>query len=216
MSNQETSVRIQVEGVHPLSTELKWTFSARPGEALWIQDARDSDAQWLNWLTGIEPPPRGQVSWEGIDWRERSPDEASEARGKIGCVFATGGLVVNLDMDENVWLPALMHRREAAEAAIEKWARFFGSWPLPQVRASTLSERIRRRILWVRAFSGTPDALILERPMLDMLEEDRELFLEAVRQVRAAGCVVVWLDEALRADTSAALEPLICVTPETD
>ena len=216
MSEEKDNARIQVVGVHPLSSEVKWTFSAQPGEALWIQDERDSQAQWLNWLTGIEPPLRGQVLWKGMDWRERSPDEASEERGKIGCVFATGGLVVNLDMDENVWLPALIHRREGAETAIEKWARFFGAWPLQQVRASTLSERIRRRILWVRAFSGNPDALILERPMLDMLEEDRKLFLEAVRQVRAEGCVVVWLDEALRADTSTAMEPLICVTPDTD
>jgi len=216
MNNPMVDKGFRVEDLQVLPSGPVWNFSVSPGEAVWIEDARDSEARWLDWLTGIEPPPIGRVCWDGVDWCEQSPDEASEERGKIGCVFAKGGLVVNLDMDENVWLPSLMHRREMAGEAIEKWAQFFGVWPLPQVRASTLSERIRRRILWVRAFSGDPDALILEQPMLDMLEEDRKLFLEAVRQVRAAGCVVIWLDEALRADTSAALEPLICVTPEVD
>jgi len=214
MKEQKPQCRIRVENLRPLPSGPAWSFSASPGEAVWIMDPRDSNSQWLDWLTGIIPPPRGKVFWEEVEWRDRSPDEASEERGRIGCVFATGGLVVNLDMDENVWLPAWMHRRDGAEESIEKWARQFGCWPLPQVRASTLPERMRRRILWTRAFSGNPSALILERPMIDMLDEDRKLFLDAVRQVRAAGCVVIWLDEALRADTAAALDPLVCVTQE--
>jgi len=216
VNNPAVDRGFQVEGLQVGASGLIWTFTVSPGEAVWIEDARDSGAHWLDWLTGIEPPPRGRVCWDGVDWCERGPNEASEERGRLGCVFASGGLVINLDMDENVWLPSLMHHREGAEEAIEKWARFFGCWPLPPVRASTLPERMRRRILWTRAFSGDPVALILERPMLDMRDEERKLFLEAVRQVRAAGCLVVWLDEALRADTTAALEPLICVAPEVD
>jgi ABC-type lipoprotein export system ATPase subunit len=216
MNNSMVDKGFRVEGLQLRPSGPVWTFAVSPGEAIWIKEARDSEARWLDWLTGIEAPPIGQVCWDGVEWRERSPDEASEERGRLGCVFAAGGLVINLDMDENVRLPSLMHRREDAEEAIEKWARFFRCWPLPQARASTLPERMRRRILWARAFSGNPAALILERPMLDMLDEGRKLFLDAVRQVRAAGCVVVWLDEALRAETTAALEPLVCVTPEAD
>ena len=216
MNNSAADNGIRVAGLKTLSSGPVWNFSASAGEAVWIEDARESENQWLNWLSGIEPPPIGEVCWKGVEWRERSPHEAAQERGRIGCVFAVGGLVINLDMDENVWLPSLMHRRDGAEESIEKWSRFFGCLPLPSARASTLSERDRRRILWTRAFSGNPAALILERPMIDMRDEDRKLFLDAVRQVRAAGCVVVWLDESLQPDTAAALEPLTCVTPEPD
>ena len=59
------------------------------------------------------------------------------------------------------------------------------------------------------------EALVLERPLRDVLPEDRALFLEAVRQVRAGGGAVIWLDESLDAETQAALAPLARATPET-
>lgn len=214
MKEPESNAGIRVEAVRFLESGASWNFSVSSGEALWIPDARDSGMAWLNWLTGIEPPPRGRVIWKGVEWRERSPAEAATERGRIGCVFAAGGMVVNLDLDENVWLPARMHRREDAAESIETWGRFFGCWPLPEVRASTVPGRERRRVLWTRAFSGNPDALILEQPLQDMLPEDRALFLEAVKQARAAGCAVVWLDETLMEDIRSALDPLRCATPE--
>jgi len=216
MSESKSSELIRAAAVQGAPSGPAWSFTVSPGGALWIPAARDLGMAWLNWLTGIEPPPRGEVFWKGVEWRERSADEVSGERGRMGCVFAAGGAVVNLDMDENVWLPSRMHRREGAEEAIEEWARFFGCWPLPQARASTLPGWERRRILWVRAFSGRPEVLILERPLRDMRPEDGTLFLEAVKKMRAVGCAVVWLDETLAVETRAALEPLVCATPEAN
>jgi len=216
MSEKKTNERIRAEAVRGVSPGPVWSFSLSSGEALWIPDAHDSGMAWLNWLTGIEAPPGGEVFWKGVEWHERSADEAAEKRGRMGCVFAAGGAVVNLDMDENVWLPSRMHRREGAEESIEQWARFFGCWPLPQARASTMPERERHRILWVRAFSGNPEVLILERPLRDMRPGDRVLFLEAVKKMRVAGCAVVWLDETLAPETQTALEPLVCAAPEAN
>ncbi|HAL92368.1 MAG TPA: hypothetical protein DCM68_05015 [Verrucomicrobia bacterium] len=207
---------IRVEAVQGPQLGASWSFAVPRGEAVWIPDDEDSGMAWLDWLTGIEPPPAGQVFWKGVEWRERHPHEASAERGRIGCVFAGGGLVANLDMDENVWLPARMHRREGAAEAIEQWARFFGCWPLPPERASAVRERDRRRILWTRAFSGNPEALVLERPLREVPAEDRALFLKAVRQVRAEGCAVVWLEKDLDAETQAALEPLARAAPDKD
>ena len=44
--------------------------------------------------------------------------------------------------------------------------------------------------------------------------EDRVLFLKAVRQVRAEGRAVVWLEETLEADVRAALEPVFGAVAE--
>jgi|BioPla2DNA2_1021312.scaffolds.fasta_scaffold12086_6 ABC-type uncharacterized transport system ATPase subunit len=214
MTELSSSERIRVESVRTGPEEV-WSFVLRAGEALWIPEERDSGGQWLDWLTGIGPPPAGEVFWKGAEWRRRGPDEAVAERGRIGCVFAQGGLVANLDMDENVWLPARMHRREKAEEEIGEWARFFGCWPLPPSRAPAVPERLRRRILWTRAFAGRPEAMVLERPLPDAAPEDRERFLEGVRRIRERGCAVVWLDRQMTEDVRAALEPLAKAEPRT-
>ena len=215
MDTKEPSELIRVAAVKGTPQGPIWSFAVPPGGALWIPDDENDEMPWLDWLTGIAPPPEGEVFWQGVEWRERDPGEASAERGRMGCVFGTGGLVANLDMDENVWLPARMHRREGAAESIERWARFFGCWPLPAERAPLVRERDRRKILWTRAFAGNPEALVLERPLRDVLPEDRALFLEAVRQVRAGGGAVIWLDESLDAETQAALAPLARAAPET-
>ena len=215
MEEREQGEGIRVEGVRGAPGGPVWTFRAAPGEVVWIPDAGDSGMAWLDWLTGIEPPPEGQVYWKGVEWRERGPDEAARERGRLGCVFASGGVVMNLDMDENVWLPSRIHRRQAAGESIERWARFFGCWPLPQERLPAVKDRDRRRILWTRAFAGNPEALVLEQPLRDTEPEDLEALLEAVRRVRGDGCVVIWLDSRLKEATRAALEPLTVAAPET-
>jgi ABC-type lipoprotein export system ATPase subunit len=214
MDEQESSELIRAAAVQgPALAGPAWSFAVPRGGAVWIPDGEDSGMAWLDWVTGIEPPPAGEVFWKGVEWRARGADEASAERGRMGCVFAAGGVVANLDMDENVWLPARIHRREGAAAAIERWARYFGVWPLPPERWPAVSERNRRCLLWTRAFSGNPEALVLERPLRGAPTEDRALFLKAVTEVRAAGCAVVWLDETLEADARAALEPLAGAAP---
>lgn len=188
-------------------------FSVGPGEAVWVREEREAGRTWLDWVTGIEPPPTGAVEWKDVDWRQRSADEAAAQRGRIGCIFAGGGLLANLDMDENVWLPARMHRRDHAAQDIEKWARFFGCWPLPQERAPTVAGDRRRRILWTRAFAGRPEALVLEWPLVDVGADDRDLLLRAVGQIRDAGCAIVWLDQQLSDEARAVLEPLVLAAP---
>ena len=211
----ESSELIRADAVRGAAPGPVWSFALAPGAATWIPDGADSGLAWLDWLTGIEPPPHGQVFWKGVEWRDRDPAAAAAERGRMGCLFADGGLLANLDMDENVWLPARIHRRADAAEAIEEWARFFGVWPLPAERAPAVRERDRRKLAWTRAFAGRPEMLVLERPLRDVLPEDRALFLEAVRQVRAGGGAVIWLDESLDAETQAALAPLARATPET-
>ena len=214
MDEQDSSDLIRAAAVRGDAPGPAWSFAVPRGGALWIPDDEDAGRPWLDWLTGIAPPPAGEMFWKGVEWRARGPDEAAAERGRLGCVFAAGGVVMNLDMDENVWLPARMHRRAEAAESIEKWARFFGCWPLPPERAPAVRERDRRRLLWTRALAGSPEALILERPLHEAPAEDRSLFLKAVRQARAEGCAVVWLDETVDAETRAALAPLGCAAPE--
>jgi len=206
---------IRVEALQGPQLGPAWTFTASPGTVLWIPDGEDSGMSWLDWLTGLAPPPAGRVFWQGVDWRERGPRAAAAERGRMGCVFAAGGLVMNLDLDENVWLPSRIHRRAGAAEEIERWARFFGVWPLPPERAPAVRERDRRRLLWTRAFAGRPAALVLEQPLREAPAEDRTRLVDAVKQARAEGSAVIWLEEALDIATRTALEPLAVASPES-
>ena len=111
MGENESSELIRAEAVQGASRGPAWSFAVPRGGALWIPDGGDSEMAWLDWLTGIEPPPAGRVFWKGVEWRDRGADESSAERGRMGCTFAAGDLLANLDMDENAWLPARMHRR---------------------------------------------------------------------------------------------------------
>ena len=213
MTTGETSGLIRAAALQGPQLGPDWNFAVPPGGALWIPDSDDDGMAWLDWLTGIEPPPGGAVFWKGVDWTARSPDEAAAERGRIGCVFGSGGLLANLDMDENVWLPSRIHRRADAGEAIERWARFFGCWPLPPERAPAVPEQARRRILWTRAFAGSPELLVLEHPLRETSAEDRRRLLEAVAEARRAGAAVVWLDDRVKAETRSALEPLAEAAP---
>ena len=216
MDEKDSSDLIRAAAVRGDAPGPAWSFAVPRGGALWIPDDEDAGRPWLDWLTGIAPPPAGEMFWKGVEWRARGPDEAAAERGRLGCVFAAGGVVMNLDMDENVWLPARMHRREGAAESIEKWARFFGCWPLPPERAPAVRERDRRKIAWTRAFAGRPAALVLERPLRGAAAEDAALLRAAVARIRAAGGAVVWLEEDLDAETRAALAPLAIAAPGPD
>ena len=216
MDGGTSSELIRAAAVRGAAPGPAWSFALAPGAALWIPDGTDSGRTWLDWLTGIEPPPHGQVFWKGVEWRDRDPAAAAAERGRLGCVFADGGLLANLDMDENVWLPARIHRRADAAEAIEEWARFFGVWPLPAERAPAVRERDRRKLAWTRAFAGRPEMLVLERPLRGAPAEDAARLRAAIARVRATGCAVVWLDEDLDAETRAALAPLAVAAPARD
>lgn len=195
-------------------------FDLRPGTAVFLEEHADTLApgtpRWLDLLLGLEIPDPGgcgEVLWRGTPWATIPPDAAATARGECGVVPAGGGLLTNLDMDENAWLPALWHRREDAEADIAGWAAFFGCFPLPQARAHAVAPGIRRRIAWTRAFAGRPALLVLEDAAAGASPDDRRLLLDACRRKLAEGCAIVWIAPALDPDAKTALSPFSVSEP---
>lgn len=188
-------------------------FDLRPGTALYLEESADTRTpgapRWLDLLLGLEipdPDECGEVLWRGRPWAAIPPDDASAARGECGVVPAGGGLLTNLDMDENAWLPALWHRREDAEAELARWSAFFGCSPMPQARAHAVASGVRRRIAWTRAFAGHPAVLVLEDATEGASPADRTLLLDACRRKLAEGSAIVWIAPAPDPDVAAALD----------
>lgn len=189
-------------------------FDLRPGTALYLEESADAPAdgaRWLDLLLGLElpdPDECGTAFYRGRPWAELPPDEAASARGAFGALPRGGGLLMNLDMDENVWLPARWHRHPDAEDSIVGWSAFFGCSPLPQERAPAVSPSHRRRIAWTRAFACNPAAILLENPDDGTFPADRQLLLSACRRALDAGSAIVWIAPSLAPDVAAALSPV--------
>lgn len=187
-------------------------FDLRPGTAVFVEESPDTLApgapRCLDFLLGLGIPDSagcGEVLWRGHPWAGIPPDDASAARGECGVVPAGGGLLTNLDMDENAWLPSLWHRRKNAEEELARWAAFFGCAPLPQARAHAVSAGVRHRIAWTRAFAGNPALLVLEEAGEGASPADRRLLLDACRRKLAEGAAIVWIAPALDPDVAEAL-----------
>ena len=153
---------------------------------------------------GLAEPHDGTVTFLGKVWRDVPEREASALRGRIGRVFdavggGTGtGWVSNLDVDENVVLAERHHtRRPSAEIEAEaaKLARMFGLPGLPRGRPGQTRVPDLQRASCVRAFLGTPDLLLLERPAQGVYPEIMPPLINAVRSARNRGAAVLWLTD---------------------
>lgn len=204
---------ISARGLRPAPGVPARDFDLRPGSALYLEESADTRdpgmPRWLDLLLGLAIPDSdecGEVLWRGRPWAEIPPDAAAAARGECGVVPAGGGLLTNLDMDENAWLPALWHRRADAEEELAAWSAFFGCFPMPQARAHAVASGMRRRIAWTRAFAGHPAVLILEDAAEGASPADRKLLLDACRRKLSEGAAIVWIAPALDPDAAAALD----------
>jgi phospholipid/cholesterol/gamma-HCH transport system ATP-binding protein len=173
------------------------TLSLKPGETALVRaDSTETLGLFCDVAQGLCPPASGRVTFEGVDWMDRDPDSAAADRGRMGRVFADGGWVSNLDVDENIYLRLRHHTRRsdediAAEAA--QWASRFGFADVPQMRPAHLSAHRRKRAEWVRACMGKPALIMLEEPMRGVYDQHQSALLQALGDLRADGTSMVWL-----------------------
>lgn len=147
----------------------------------------------------------GTATFLERDWRSVPAGEGAALRGRIGRVFdavgvgtAGTGWVSNLDVDENIMLAQRHHTRRPSleiEAEAAKLAQMFGLPGLPRGRPAQTRGPDLQRASCVRAFMGTPDLILLERPAQGVYPEIMPPLINAVRSARARGGAVVWLTD---------------------
>ena len=145
----------------------------------------------------------GTAAFLGRDWRSVARGEGAALRGRIGRVFDAdaahgAGWVSHLDVDENIVLAQRHHTRRPSseiEAEAAKLARMFGLPGLPRGRPAQTRLPDLQRAACARAFLGTPDLILLERPAQGVFPEIMPPLINAVRSARARGAAVVWLTD---------------------
>jgi phospholipid/cholesterol/gamma-HCH transport system ATP-binding protein len=178
------------------------TFSLGRGEMAVIMVEEGREALPLAPLAqGLLTPDAGTVYFNGEDWETAGPGKQSLMRGRIRRVFEHYGWVANLDMMENLTLAECHHTQRPLEEIKQEvcgLARRFGLGGVPEARPTRVHPMILRKLEWVRAFVGTPDLIILERPLAGAPKADAPLLLSAVGEAAKRGVAVIWICDELR------------------
>lgn len=160
----------------------------------------------LKVIAGVERPQGGGVV---VGDREIWPGDGALAlagRLRVGFAFASGGLLSNLSLRDNLALPlrflgrSVGEIRERVEAALAR----VGLQPVAGLRPHAVSAAARRHANLARVLALEPALVLLDDPLEGLDAEDRHLALGLVRAwAMDPACTVL-----IAAETSAAFADL--------
>ena len=187
------SVAAPVSGVAGLALSLK------RGELALVELEEGREHSPLAPLAqGLVAPDSGRILFDGEDWAAMGPARVSWQRGRIRRVYEHYGWITNLDVIENICLAECYHTSRPVEAIVQEaqaMARRFGIDPIPDARPTRVHHMTLRKLEWVRAFIGTPELIILERPLFGAPKADAKHLIAAVCEVLGKGVAVLWMAE---------------------
>jgi ABC-type lipoprotein export system ATPase subunit len=147
---------------------------------------------------GLSHPTRGTVSVENTDIWGLSDDQLAQFRNRhMGFVFQFASLLPTLRIIDNVALPALLGRTQAAADAYEAAAALLNQFDIGSYAdafPAEISAGEQRRAVIARALINNPVILLADEPTSDLDEEtEREIMdhFRAANRARAMTVVMV-------------------------
>ncbi len=152
----------------------------------------------LKVMVGLMSPEQGEVLWEGIPLRERSPAELLQLRLKTGFVFQQAALFDSMTVFDNVAFALRVHRlmdESAIAAGVEERLREVGLAAAVAAKLpAALSGGMRKRVAIARALAVNPRVMFYDEPTtgLDPIMTDaiNELILQT-HQLRQLTTIIV-------------------------
>lgn len=187
------------------------SLTLHPGELVLLRLEKEHTRLPLaDAASGVADLATGRVLFAGESWDQMSAETGTRNRAKIGRVFADGGWVGSLDVDENVVLAQRHHSRRPDNQIRDEaahLARFFGLPGLPRVSPARARRQDLRIAACVRAFLGEPVLLVLERPTAEVHSEIMPGLMQAIRSAQGRGAAVLWLTAESAAWNDAGIRP---------
>jgi ABC-2 type transport system ATP-binding protein len=145
----------------------------------------------IDMLLGLIPPDAGTVRIFGT-----SPEDAI-ARGAVGAMLQTGGLIRDLSVRE---LVAMVGSLYPSPLGVDETLEVTGIGDIADQRTQKLSGGQTQRVRFALAIVTNSDLLVLDEPTVAMDVESRRAFWETMRKFAAEGRTVVfathYLEEA--------------------
>jgi ABC-type lipoprotein export system ATPase subunit len=147
-------------------------------------------------IGGLSRPSDGTITVEGTDiWRLSDNALAAFRNGRIGFVFQFASLLPTLRLIDNVALPALFGKRQAAAALYAKASALLGRMGLRDyldAYPSEVSAGEQRRAVIARALINDPALVLADEPTADLDEQTEiEIMDELLGVNRETGTTLI-------------------------
>ncbi|OIO37389.1 MAG: hypothetical protein AUJ75_04275 [Candidatus Omnitrophica bacterium CG1_02_49_10] len=161
----------------------------------------------LHILGGLDKPSRGSVILAGEDIYKIKDAARSRIRNKkVGFVFQFFHLLAELDVLENVMLPAMMNGGGRPKAVVRKSAETlldrFGIGNRLRHRPAELSGGEQQRAAIARALINEPDVILCDEPTGNLDSASSAVifgFIEELNKAKGQSFIVATHDEAIAA-----------------
>jgi branched-chain amino acid transport system ATP-binding protein len=177
------------------------SFTLQPGEALGIVGPNGAGKTTaLDLLAGDLRPDGGQVLLDGEDVTRLSAH--ARCRRGIGRTAQVPRPFAGLTVFENVLVGAtqgVRHTRHGADQASGIALERVGMSSLANVPAAALTLLQRKRLELARALATEPRVLLLDEIAGGLTEAEVLELLETIREVRASGVAIVWIEHIVHA-----------------
>ncbi len=189
---------VTIEAVPPYNSGV-WQANLviNPADLILVRlESAHSHLPLADGASGLIHPDEGKITFAGRSWQDMSADEGSRARAKIGRVFADGGWISSMDLDENILLAQRHHSRRPDRLIMDEAAQLalvFGLPGLPRGSPALARRQDLQMAACVRAFLGEPILIILERPTVDVQSEIMPGLMHSIRSARDRGAAILWL-----------------------
>lgn len=172
------------------------SFTVRPGEVLgYLGPNGSGKSTTVKMITGLMPPTRGQVLFDGVDIQE----QLVEYKAHIGYVPEEAHVYTHLTAPEYLRLCGRLRGLGGAglEAKIDRFLRLFGLDADYHATLNAFSKGMRQKVLLSAALLHNPRVVVLDEPASGLDVTTALVIRHVMKALAADGRIVIYSSHEL-------------------